>query len=37
MRPPMKTFSNAVAQVVKEKPTLYDAYKVVSDAAQRLK
>ncbi len=33
----MKTFSDAVAQVAKEKPALYDAYKVVSDAAQRVK
>jgi TRAP-type transport system periplasmic protein len=33
----MKTFSDAVAGVAKEKPALYDAYKVVSDAAQRVK
>ncbi len=32
----MKTFSDAVAQVAKEKPALYDAYKVVSDAAKRV-
>ena len=33
----MKTFSDAVAEVAKEKPALYDAYKLVSDAAQRVK
>ena len=33
----MKTFSDAVAAVAKEKPALYDAYKLVSDAAQRVK
>ncbi len=33
----MKTFADTVAGVAKEKPALYDAYKVVSDAAQRLK
>lgn len=33
----MKTFSDVVAEVAKEKPALYDAYKVVSEAAQRLK
>jgi TRAP-type C4-dicarboxylate transport system substrate-binding protein len=32
----MKTFSDAVAEVAKEKPALYDAYKVVSDAAKRV-
>ena len=33
----MTTFADTVAQVAKEKPALYDAYKVVSDAAQRVK
>jgi len=33
----MQTFSNAVAEVAKAKPLLNDAYKVVSDAAQRTK
>jgi len=33
----MTTFSDTVATVAKEKPALYDAYKVVSDAAQRVK
>jgi hypothetical protein len=33
----MKTFADAVTGVAKEKPALYDAYKVVSDAAQRVK
>ena len=32
----MTTFSDAVAEVAKEKPALYDAYKVVSDAAKRV-
>ncbi|HVU43709.1 MAG TPA: TRAP transporter substrate-binding protein [Xanthobacteraceae bacterium] len=31
----MTTFADVVAGVAKEKPALYDAYKVVSDAAQR--
>jgi TRAP-type transport system periplasmic protein len=31
----MKTFSSAVAEVAKEKPALNDAYKLVSEAAQR--
>ncbi len=31
----MKTFSSAVADVVKTKPAIADAYKVVTDAAQR--
>jgi TRAP-type transport system periplasmic protein len=31
----MKTFSSAVAEVAKAKPPLYEAYKLVSDAAQR--
>ena len=31
----MKTFSGAVADVVKTKPAIADAYKVVTDAAQR--
>jgi TRAP-type transport system periplasmic protein len=33
----MKTFSDTVAAVAKEKPALYDAYKVISDAARRVK
>jgi TRAP-type transport system periplasmic protein len=33
----MTTFSDTVAGVAKEKPALYDAYKLVSDAAQRVK
>ena len=33
----MTIFTDAVTQVAKEKPALYDAYKVVSDAAQRVK
>jgi len=33
----MKTFSEAVDGVAKEKPAIYDAYKVVSEAAQRVK
>ena len=31
----MKTFSTAVADVVKTKPAVADAYKTVTDAAQR--
>jgi len=31
----MTTFADVVAGVAKEKPALYDAYKVISDAAQR--
>ena len=31
----MKTFSSAVAEVAKAKPSLDAAYKIVSDAAQR--
>ncbi|MGB7035144.1 MAG: TRAP transporter substrate-binding protein [Xanthobacteraceae bacterium] len=31
----MKTFSSAVADVVKTKPAIGDAYKIVTDAAQR--
>ena len=33
----MTTFSDTVAAVAKEKPALYAAYKVVSDAAKRVK
>ena len=33
----MKTFSETVAGVAKEKPVLAEAYKVISDAAQRVK
>jgi TRAP-type C4-dicarboxylate transport system substrate-binding protein len=33
----MTTFSDTVAGVAKEKPDLYDAYKVVTDAAARVK
>jgi TRAP-type C4-dicarboxylate transport system substrate-binding protein len=33
----MTTFADVVAGVAKEKPALYDAYKVISDAAQRVK
>ena len=33
----MTTFSDTVAAVAKEKPALYDAYKLVSDAAKRVK
>jgi TRAP-type transport system periplasmic protein len=33
----MTTFSETVAGVAKEKPALYDAYKLVSDAAKRVK
>ncbi|MFZ2066807.1 MAG: TRAP transporter substrate-binding protein [Xanthobacteraceae bacterium] len=33
----MTTFADVVAGVAKEKPALYEAYKVVSDAAQRVK
>jgi hypothetical protein len=32
----MKTFASAVAEVTKPKPALDEAYKIVSDAAQRL-
>jgi hypothetical protein len=32
----MKMFSSAVADVTKPKPALNEAYKIVSDAAQRL-
>jgi len=32
----MKTFTEAVTAVAKEKPALYDAYKTVSDAAKRV-
>jgi hypothetical protein len=32
----MKMFSDTVATVAKEKPALYDAYEVVSDAAKRV-
>ena len=31
----MTTFADVVAGVAKEKPALYEAYKVISDAAQR--
>lgn len=33
----MTTFADVVAGVAKEKPALYEAYKVISDAAQRVK
>jgi len=33
----MKTFTEAVADVVKTKPAIADAYKIVADAAQRTK
>jgi len=33
----MKTFSGAVAQVAEAKPSLNEAYKIVSEAAQRTK
>ena len=33
----MTMFTDAVAAVAKEKPDLYEAYKIVSDAAQRVK
>ncbi len=33
----MKIFSEAVIQVAKEKPALYDAYKIVSEAANRVR
>jgi hypothetical protein len=32
---PMKTFSSAVAEVAKAKPSLNDAYTLVSEGAQR--
>ncbi len=33
----IKTFSSTVAQVAEAKPSLNEAYKIVSDAAQRTK